>query len=301
MTNEINTPKRRMKRSSMIKWGNIALEALGILLFIIFFMPVVLVIINASKGSSFLVTSDPLNLDVAQISILLENIKEVWSNPNINFQSAFFSSLIVTSLSLISIVVVSSMAGWALVRRKTRASNIVFYLFVAAMIIPFQVVMLPLVSWFRALRDWTGIPFLRSYFGMVVAYIGFGAPLSIFLYHGFIKSIPFELEEAAQIDGCNKFQTFIYVVLPILKPITITVLILNGIWIWNDFLLPLLVLGKGTDIQTVPLAIANYVGAFIVQWQYLLTAVLMAMAPVLVLFLFAQKYIIEGMVAGSIK
>jgi raffinose/stachyose/melibiose transport system permease protein len=136
---------------------------------------------------------------------------------------------------------------------------------------------------------------------MVLAYIGFGAPLSIFLYHGFIKSIPFELEEAAQIDGCNKFQTFIYVVLPILKPITITVLILNGIWIWNDFLLPLLVLGKGTDIQTVPLAIANYVGAFIVQWQYLLTAVLMAMAPVLLLFLFAQKYIIEGMVAGSIK
>lgn len=136
---------------------------------------------------------------------------------------------------------------------------------------------------------------------MVVAYIGFGAPLSIFLYHGFIKSIPFELEEAAQIDGCNKFQTFIYVVLPILKPITITVLILNGIWIWNDFLLPLLILGKGTDIQTIPLAIANYVGAFVVQWQYLLTAVLMAMAPVLVLFLFAQRYIIEGMVAGSIK
>ena len=294
------TPQRGMKRSSIIKWKTLGLEALGILLFIIFFLPIVLVILNAAKESSFLVTSSPLSFPV-DIGYLFSNIAEVWANPNINFQSAFVSSLIVTSLSLIAIVVVSSMAGWALVRRKTKASNIVFYLFVAAMIIPFQVVMLPLVSWFRALRDWTGIPFLRSYFGMVVAYIGFGAPLSIFLYHGFIKSIPFELEEAAQIDGCNKFQTFIYVVLPILYPITITVLNLNGILIWNDFFLPLLILGKGTYIQTVPLAIANYVGAFVVQWQFLLTAVLMAMAPVLVLFLFAQKYIIEGMVAGSIK
>lgn len=293
--------KHKLKSLSMIKWKNIGLESLGIMLFIIFFMPIVLVAINASKNSSFLVTSNPLNIDVAEVSILIDNIREVWSNPNINFQAAFISSIIVTAFSLLSIVIVSSMAGWALVRRKTKTSSIVFYLFVAAMIIPFQVVMLPLVSWFRSLRDFTGIPFLRSYFGMVVAYIGFGTPLSVFLYHGFIKSIPYELEEAAQIDGCNKFQTFIYVVLPILKPITITVLILNGIWIWNDFLLPLLVLGKGTDIQTIPLAIANYVGAFIVQWQYLLTAVLMAMAPVLVLFLFAQKYIIEGMVAGSIK
>ena len=301
MTNESKqTPNKRMKRSSIIKWKTNLLEALGIILFIVFFLPIVLVILNAAKESSFLVTSDPLSLPV-DIGYLFSNISEVWNNPNINFQSAFISSLIVTTLSLAAIVIVSSMAGWALVRRKTKASNIIFYLFVAAMIIPFQVVMLPLVSWFRALRDWTGIPFLRSYFGMVVAYIGFGAPLSIFLYHGFIKSIPFELEEAAQIDGCNKFQTFIYVVLPILKPITITVLILNGIWIWNDFLLPLLILGKGTDIQTIPLAIANYVGAFVVQWQYLLTAVLMAMVPVLVLFLFAQRYIIEGMVAGSIK
>jgi raffinose/stachyose/melibiose transport system permease protein len=292
---------KKLTSKSIIHWKKVGLESLGILLFIIFFMPIVLVIINASKNSSFLVTSNPLNIDVAKVSILIDNIREVWSNPNINFQSAFLSSLIVTSLSLLSIVAVSSMAGWALVRRKTKMSSLVFYLFVAAMIIPFQVVMLPLVSWFRALRDFSGIPFLRSYFGMVIAYIGFGTPLSVFLYHGFIKSIPFELEEAAQIDGCNKFQTFIYVVLPILKPITITVIILNGIWIWNDFLLPLLVLGKGTSIQTIPLAIANYVGAFIVQWQYLLTAVLMAMAPVLVLFLFAQKYIIEGMVAGSIK
>lgn len=301
MTKYIKIPKKIGSNNQLIQWKKIALEGLGILLFIIFFMPLVLVIINAAKETSFLVTSDPLNIDVARFSVLFDNISEVWSNPNINFQSAFLSSLIVTSLSLLAIVAVSSMAGWALVRKKTKASNIIFYLFVAAMIVPFQVVMLPLVSWFRMLKDWTGLPFLRSYFGMVFAYIGFGTPLSIFLYHGFVKSIPYELEEAAQIDGCNRFQTFIYIVLPILKPITITVLILNGIWIWNDFLLPLLILGKGTDLQTIPLAIANYVGAFVVEWQFLLTAVLMAMVPILILFLFAQKYIIEGMVAGSIK
>lgn len=159
MTNESKqTPNKRMKRSSIIKWKINLLEALGIILFIVFFLPIVLVILNAAKESSFLVTSDPLSLPV-DIGYLFSNISEVWNNPNINFQSAFISSLIVTTLSLAAIVIVSSMAGWALVRRKTKASNIIFYLFVAAMIIPFQVVMLPLVSWFRALRDWTGIPF----------------------------------------------------------------------------------------------------------------------------------------------
>jgi raffinose/stachyose/melibiose transport system permease protein len=188
-----------------------------------------------------------------------------------------------------------------LVRTKTKVSNFIFLLFVVAMIIPFQVVMIPLVTWFRTLRDITGIPFLRSYFGMIFAYVGFGAPLSIFMYHGFMKSIPYELEEAAEIDGCNKVQTFIYIVFPILKPITITIMLLNGIWIWNDFLLPLLILGKGTPVQTVPLAIVNYVGAFVAEWQFLLTAVLIAMIPVVILFLFAQRFIIKGMVAGSIK
>lgn len=284
----------RKKRSTLL------LEIFTIVLFILFLSPFAILIFNASKETSFEVLTDPLAL-TGTFAQLLANMDEVWNSTNTQYQQAFINSIIITAGSLISIVVASSMAAWVLVRTKTKISNLIFLLFVVAMIIPFQVVMIPLVSWFRTLRDVTGIPFLRSHFGMIFAYIGFGAPLSIFMYHGFMKSIPYELEEAAEIDGCNKVQTFVYIVFPILKPITITIMLLNGIWIWNDFLLPLLILGKGTPVQTVPLAIVNYVGAFVAEYQFLLTAVLIAMIPVVILFLFAQRYIIKGMVAGSIK
>ncbi len=289
-----------MRHSVSVKWTRAALEVLTISLVIIFFFPIVLVILNSAKETSFLVTSNPLG-PPERWGVLLENIKELWVNENTQYQKAFLNSVIITAGSLLFIVLSSSMAAWALVRRKSRASVIVFFLFVSALVVPFQVVMLPLVSWFRVLSEVTGVRWLRSYFGLIFAYIGFGAPLSIFLYHGFIKGIPYELEEAAIVDGCSKLQVYIRIILPMLKPITITILILQGIWIWNDFLLPLLVLGKGTRIQTVPLAVANYAGAFVTEWQLLLTAVLIAMAPVVVLFIFAQKYIIKGMVAGAIK
>jgi raffinose/stachyose/melibiose transport system permease protein len=282
------------------KTVNLTYEILVAVLFLLFFSPFVLLILNASKVTSFEVLNDPLAL-TGSFAQLLSNIQEVWTSPNTMYQQAFVNSTIITIGSLIAIVISSSMAAWVLVRTKTKVSSFIFLLFVVAMIIPFQVVMIPLVTWFRELRDFTGIPFLRSHFGMIFSYVGFGAPLSIFMYHGFMKSIPYELEEAAEIDGCNKVQTFIYIVFPILKPITITIMLLNGIWIWNDFLLPLLIIGKGTVNQTVPLAIVNYVGAFVAEYQFLLSAVLIAMIPVVILFLFAQKYIIKGMVAGSVK
>jgi raffinose/stachyose/melibiose transport system permease protein len=279
---------------------NLIYEILVAVLFLLFFSPFVLLILNASKSTSFEVLNDPLAL-TGTFAQFMANIQEVWTSPNTMYQQAFVNSAIITIGSLIAIVITSSMAAWVLVRTKTKVSNFIFLLFVVAMIIPFQVVMIPLVTWFRELRDFTGIPFLRSHFGMIFSYVGFGAPLSIFMYHGFMKSIPYELEEAAEIDGCNKVQTFMYIVFPILKPITITIMLLNGIWIWNDFLLPLLIIGKGTVNQTVPLAIVNYVGAFVAEYQFLLSAVLIAMVPVVILFLFAQKYIIKGMVAGSVK
>jgi raffinose/stachyose/melibiose transport system permease protein len=279
---------------------NLIYEILVAVLFLLFFSPFVLLILNASKSTSFEVLNDPLAL-TGTFAQLMANIQEVWTSPNTMYQQAFVNSAIITIGSLIAIVITSSMAAWVLVRTKTKVSNFIFLLFVVAMIIPFQVVMIPLVTWFRELRDFTGIPFLRSHFGMIFSYVGFGAPFSIFMYHGFMKSIPYELEEAAEIDGCNKVQTFMYIVFPILKPITITIMLLNGIWIWNDFLLPLLIIGKGTVNQTVPLAIVNYVGAFVAEYQFLLSAVLIAMVPVVILFLFAQKYIIKGMVAGSVK
>ncbi len=275
------------------------LEIISIVLFILFLLPFFIVVINAAKTNN-LITTDPLALP-ENFSNLFSNMNKIWMSENIQFQSSFVSSIIITVVSLFFITIFSAMGAWVLVRNKTKASNFIFMIFVAAMVIPFQVVMFPLVSWFKQLTEWTQIPLLRNYIGMIFAYIGFGAPLSIFLFHGFIKSIPYELEEAAEIDGCNKVQMFLYIVLPILKPITITVLILNGIWIWNDFLLPLLILGKGNSIQTIPLAVANFVGAFVREWDLILTAALMAMLPIVILFLFAQKHIIKGMVEGSIK
>lgn len=275
------------------------LEIISIILFILFLLPFFIVVINAAKTNN-LITTDPLVLP-ENFSNLFSNMNKIWTSENIQFQSSFVSSIIITVVSLFFITIFSAMGAWVLVRHKTKASNVIFMIFVAAMVIPFQVVMFPLVSWFKQLTTWTQIPLLRNYIGMIFAYIGFGAPLSIFLFHGFIKSIPYELEEAAEIDGCNKVQMFLYIVLPILKPITITVLILNGIWIWNDFLLPLLILGKGNSIQTIPLAVANFVGAFVREWDLILTAALMAMLPIVILFLFAQKHIIKGMVEGSIK
>lgn len=275
------------------------LEIISIILVILFLLPFFIVVINAAKTNN-LITSDPLALP-ENFGNLFSNMAKIWSSENIQFQSSFISSIIITVVSLLLITIFSAMGAWVLVRTKTKTSNLIFMIFVAAMVIPFQVVMFPLVSWFKQLTEWTDIPLLRSYVGMIFAYIGFGAPLSIFLFHGFIKSIPYELEEAAEIDGCNKIQTFLYIVLPILKPIAITVLILNGIWIWNDFLLPLLILGKGNSIQTIPLAVANFVGAFVREWDLILTAALMAMFPIVIIFLFAQKHIIKGMVEGSVK
>jgi len=142
---------------------------------------------------------------------------------------------------------------------------------------------------------------LRTFAGIILAYIGFGLSQSIFLFHGFTKSIPLELEEAATIDGCKPAQTFYLIIFPILRPIHATVMVLNGIWIWNDFLLPLLILGKGNSVMTIPLAVSNFAGAYVKQWDLILTAILMAMIPIVVFFLIAQKSIIKGMVAGSIK
>ena len=161
--------------------------------------------------------------------------------------------------------------------------------------------MLPLVSWFRTIHDAIGIRLLRTYPGMILSYVGFGLSLTVFMFHGVIKSIPIDLEEPATIDGLSKPQTFYRIVYPLLRPIHATVFVLNGIWKWNDYLLPLLILGKGNRIQTIPLAVANFAGAYVKHWDLILTAILMAMIPVLIVFLIAQKQIIRGMVAGAVK
>lgn len=283
------------KRSTRL----IALEIVGGFLFLAFLFPFFIVLVNSAK-TPFEITQSPLTFPADWVKIL-KNMATIWTSVNVNYSSSFLSSLIITVSSLLLLNLLSSQAAWALVRTKTRLSAGIFVTFVAAMVIPFQIVMFPLLSWFREITQLTGVRLLRSYAGIILAYIGFGMSQSIFIFHGFIKSIPLELEEASTIDGCKPWQVFYKIIFPILRPIQATVLVLNGIWIWNDYLLPLLILGKGNAVMTIPLAVSNFAGAYVKQWDLILTAILMAMIPVVIFFLIAQKSIIKGTVAGSIK
>ncbi len=277
----------------------VAPEIVAVVLFLLFLFPFFIVVVNSAK-TPFEITQNPLTLPTDWGKIL-QNMVTIWTSVNVQYSSSFLSSVIITVASLLLLNVLSSQAAWVLVRTKTRLSMGIFIIFVAAMVIPFQIVMFPLLTWFREITALTGVRLLRSFVGIILAYIGFGISQSIFLFHGFIKSIPLELEEAALIDGCRPVQTFYQIIFPILRPIHATVLVLNGIWIWNDYLLPLLILGKGNRVMTIPLAVSNFAGAYVKQWDLILTAILMAMIPIIVFFLVAQKYIIKGMVAGSIK
>jgi raffinose/stachyose/melibiose transport system permease protein len=277
----------------------IILELISILLFLLFLAPFFIVVVNSSKMNGDIIR-DPISFPM-DWSLLWKHIQAVIHNPNMNYWKSFLDSTIITVLSLIAIVLCSSMAAWVLVRNHKKWSTIIFMIFVAAMVIPFQVVMLPLLSWFRQVSNFSGISFLSSYTGIVFAYIGFGSSMTIFILHGFIKNIPYELEEAALIDGSSPEGVFFRIILPLLKPVQMTVLILNGIWIWNDFLLPSLMLGLNGKIKTLPLAVTSFVGSYVKQWDLILTSTLLAMLPVVILFLFAQKYIIKGMVEGAIK
>lgn len=279
--------------------GQIIAEILVMLLFIIFMLPFALVVINAAKSAKEIVFS-PVSLPESW-GQMLENIRAIFNNPTVNYLGAFVDSLIITVVSLAVIAFFSSMCAWVLVRNKSAWSTFIFLGFVSAMVIPFQVVMFPLVRWLKIMGDAIGLPLLGTYHGIVFAYLGFGCSMSVFILHGFIKGVPLELEEAATIDGCGQARTFFEIVLPLLRPAFVTVLILNGIWIWNDYLLPLLVLGSAGAVQTIPLAVTAFAGAYLKQWDLILTSALLAMIPIIVLFLFAQRYIIKGMVEGAIK
>ena len=285
-----------MKRDAI---ALVVLEVLVVIVFVVYLFPFLLIVMNSAK-SAFDITAFPLALP-KNWGVIFKNMAAIWTNPNLSYPSSFVSSIIITAFSVAALNLFCSQAAWVLVRTKTRFSQLIFLTFVGAMVIPFQIIMFPLLSWFREIARVTGITLLRTRFGMVFAYLGFGLSLTVFMFHGFIKGIPYELEEAATIDGSSKFGVFYRIVSPLLSSIHATVVVLNGMWIWNDYLLPLLVLGKGNRVQTIPLAVANFAGAYVKQWDLMLTAIVMAIIPIIVLFLAAQRYIIRGIVAGSIK
>ena len=270
-----------------------------ILLFILFMLPFFIVLMNSMRTNAEIINSAvgmPENP-----SVLFENISDVWNNPTFNFLQALKDSVIITFFSLAIISICSAMTAWVLVRNKTRWSTFLFMMYVAAMVIPFQVVMFPLITWFKNLGDFLHLPLLRSHGGLIFAYLGFGESMTIFIFHGFVKSIPLEIAEAADIDGCTRAGTFFRIVLPLLQPVFVTVLVLNGLWIWNDYLLPLLLLGSNGDVRTIPLAVQGFIGSFVKQWNLIMVSTLLAMLPIIILYIFAQKYIVQGMVEGAVK
>lgn len=266
--------------------SKIILEILGVLLALIWLSPFYLMIVNAFKTKNG-IFSDILGLPEEWT---VDNFEQAFID--LDFLSSFTNSVIVSVGSVALIILFSSMAGYALARNKTKLSGIIFMIFVAAMLIPFQSVMIPLISIFGEVN-------MLNIQGLIFMYLGFGASLSIFLYHGAMASIPVSLDEAATIDGANKWQVFWKIVFPMLKPISVTVMILNLIWIWNDYLLPSLVLSS--DTATLPLKMFFFFGQYTKQWHLALAGLTIAIIPVIIVYFFAQKHIIEGVTEGAVK
>jgi raffinose/stachyose/melibiose transport system permease protein len=269
-------------------WRTSTVEILAILLGLLFLVPFYYVFSNSLKPFAEILT----NTSALPKVLMFDNYVNAFEK--LDFLTVFKNSLIITIGSNIVLVIFCSMAAYMLVRTKKKISNIIFMTFVAAMIIPFQSLMIPLI------KTAGNLGLLNSIWGLVFMYLGFGSGMTIFLYHGFIKGIPLELEEAAIIDGCSRFGVFWRIVFPLLKPITVTIVILNSLWIWNDFLLPSLVL-QNPELRTIPLATFFFFGQYTKQWDLALAALVIGIIPLLIFFFTMQKHIIQGITSGSIK
>ncbi|MCD8190919.1 MAG: carbohydrate ABC transporter permease [Clostridiales bacterium] len=287
--------KTKLKTSHLI-----IIMAVAILVAAYTLMPFFLVVINVFKNANGIV-ADPIGFAGMSVSQLITNLTSVINNSNFSFWSAFGTSAVVTILSLVLLAVFGGMAAWVICRNKTKWSSAIYMVFIASMIIPFQVVMLPLISTFRDVGKFVGLSMLQSIPGIVFAYCGFGGAMTVFILTGMIKTIPYDLEEAASIDGCSYEGIYFHIIFPLLRPSIVTVTILNGMWIWNDYLLPSLMLGQSGKVKTLPVAVQAFVGSYVKQWDLILTAALLAMIPMIIIFLIAQKQIMSGMVEGAVK
>lgn len=265
-----------------------------ICLCVIWLFPVYIIIVNAFKNRAELyenILAFPSNFSFQYFIEAMDKMEIL---------NALKNSLIVTLVSIAFIVVLASMCAWMLARTDNKISKIIFSIFVATMLIPFQTLMMPLMQVLGFGRDTLHLPVINTLGGLIFCYIGFGASMSVFLFHGFVKSVPVALEEAATIDGCTKFGVFWRIVFPMLKPVTMTVIILDVIWIWNDYLLPSLVLSSKAN-RTIPLSTANFFGQFTIQWNLAMAGLTLTIIPVIIFYLCAQKYIIKGVAAGAVK
>ena len=262
-----------------------------VLLTAIFIFPILLVVMNSFKSRLY-VSTVPFSWPVKEMFVGFENYTNGLTTSG--FFLAFLRSVWVSVMGVGVIILCTSMAAWYIVRVKDKATKTLYYIFVFSMIVPFQMVMFTLTFVV------TGVYF-DNIVGIVLVYLGFGAGLAVFMFCGFVKSIPLEVEEAATIDGCNPLQTYFLIVFPMLKPTAITVAILQAMWIWNDYLLPYLILGS--DHKTVPVAIQLAMQGAYGSTDYggFMAMLVVSIIPIIVFYISSQKYIIKGVIAGAVK
>ncbi|WP_099469071.1 carbohydrate ABC transporter permease [Konateibacter massiliensis] len=270
--------------------NNYGLTALLTFLSLAFLAPILIVFYNSFKGKLY-ISDAPFQLPTSGTFVGLDNY--VAGIVKIGFIKAFGWSLFITIFSVAAIVLFTSMTGWWITRVKSKFTTALYFMFAFSMIVPFQMVMFPMVKIANILH-------LDNPIGIIVVYLGFGAGLSVFMFSGFVKSMPLEIEEAAMIDGCTPIHTFFRVVLPILKPTAITVAILNTMWIWNDYLLPYLLIGS--NYKTIPVAIQYLRGGYgAVDMGAMMAMLVLAIIPIIIFYLTCQKYIVKGVISGAVK
>ena len=279
-----------MKKTSI---GSKILTGFFVLLSLVWVFPIWEVIINSVKGDNF-VKLQPFALPTAETFVGFENYIKGLTFGNYPFLNSAFYSLVITVASVILILLCCSMAAWYIARMQSVATKAFYYLCLFSMIVPFQMVMFTLTS---TARDFN----LNTPWTIPIVYLGFGAGLAIFMFVGFVKGLPLEIEEAAAIDGCGPVQTFFMVILPMLKPTMISVGILELMWVWNDYLLPYLVLDI-TQYRTIPIHVQYLKGSYgTVDMGATMAIIMMAILPIIIVYLFCQKHIIKGVAAGAVK
>lgn len=259
---------------------------------IVWVYPVIMILFNSLKVETAISTNTAFDLPTAETFTGLQNYVNAVSSKG--FVDAFFTSLVITITSVAAILLFCSMCAWYITRVETIFTKLVYFLFVFSMVVPFQMLMFTLAATSDQLK-------LNTPWNIWVIYLGFGAGLAVFMFAGFMKSIPLEIEEAAMIDGCNPLQTFFMIVLPVLKPTMISVGILETMWVWNDYLLPYLVLDR-KKYTTIPILIQYFKGSYgRVEMGPMMACIMLTVLPIIVVYLICQKHIIKGVVAGAVK
>ena len=277
------------KKQSM---SNTVLTVILLVLSVAWVYPVFMILFNSLKVETAISTNTAFALPTAEtFAGLLNYVNAVGSK---GFVDAFLTSLLITVTSVAAILLFCSMCAWYITRVENALTKLVYFLFVFSMVVPFQMLMFTLAATSDQLK-------LNTPWNIWVIYLGFGAGLAVFMFTGFMKSIPLEIEEAAMIDGCNPLQTYFRIVLPVLKPTMISVGILETMWVWNDYLLPYLVLDR-KKFSTVPILIQYFKGSFgRVEMGPMMACIMLTVLPIIIVYLFCQKYIIKGVVAGAVK